>query len=399
MKTSRQLARRLLTACLAIALLLTPSAAPPAPARVVVVPDVHGAYVELVSLLQHAQLIDKSLKWTGGATTLVQLGDVIDRGARSRACLDLLMSLERQARKAGGKVIPLLGNHEVMNVMGDLRYVTPEIYRSFATADSEKKREQAYKDYLRFRAAHDGRSHPALPPADEATREAWMQEHSLGFVEYRDAFAPRGTYGRWIRTHHTIVEIDGGLFVHAGLDPAIGIGSVRELDDRVTAELAAFDSIWGTLVDSGVVWRGMTLQEGVQAASDELQWIVARGEATHPEGDRAALKLVGYERWMAASPAGPLWYRGLAEGPEESLIGPLEAMLERLQARYIVVGHTVVSRSDVTIRFGSRVFLLDTGMLAEVFGGRATALEIKDGRFLAWHADGSPVSLPTPPQR
>jgi hypothetical protein len=399
MKTSQQLARRLLTACLAIALLLTLSAAPSAPARVVVVPDVHGAYVELLSLLQRVQLIDKNLKWTGGSTTLVQLGDAIDRGARSRACLDLLMSLERQAPKAGGKVIPLLGNHEVMNVMGDLRYVTPEIYRTFATAGSEKKRVQAYKDYLRFRAAHDGRSHPALPPADEATREAWMQEHPLGFVEYRDAFAPRGTYGRWIRTHHAIVEIDGGLFVHAGLDPALGIGSVREVDDRVTAELAAFDSIWGTLVDSGVVWCDMTLQEGVQAASDELKWIVARGEATHPEGDRAALKLVGYERWMAASPVGPLWYRGLAEGPEESAIGALEAMLERLQARYIVVGHTVVSKSDVTIRFGGRVFLLDTGMLAEAFGGRATALEIKDGRFRAWHADGSPVTLPAPPER
>jgi hypothetical protein len=74
-------------------------------------------------------------------------------------------------------------------------------------------------------------------------------------------------------------------------------------------------------------------------------------------------------------------------------------MLERLQSRYIVVGHTVVSKTDVTIRFGDRVFLLDTGMLEEAFGGRATALEIRNGQFTAYHADGSSRILPVPPAR
>ena len=229
MKTRHRLARRILPACLVAALLLTLHAAPPAPARVVVVPDVHGAYTELVALLQRTRLIDGNLKWTGGSTTLVQLGDVIDRGARSRECLDLLMSLERQAPKAGGKVIPLLGNHEVMNVMGDLRYVTPEIYRTFATGDSEKRRDQAFSDYLKFLAAHDGRSHPTVSPADETTRKTWMDEHPPGFVEYREAFGPTGQYGRWIRAHHAIVQIADGLFVHGGLNPTLELGSAREL--------------------------------------------------------------------------------------------------------------------------------------------------------------------------
>lgn len=398
-RTRQRLARLAITACFAVALLVTLVAAPATPARVVVVPDVHGAYAELVALLQHMRLVDAKLKWTGGSTTLVQLGDVIDRGARSRECLDLLMSLERQAPKAKGKVIALIGNHEAMNVMGDLRYVTPEIYRSFATGNSEKKREQAYKDYLRFRADHDGRSHPALPPPNEATRALWMEEHPPGFVEYRDAFGPDGKYGRWIRSHHAIVEIGGGVFLHAGLDPALAFRNIRELDDRVVADLRAFDTIWQTLVDSGMVWQDMTLAEGVEAAADELKWLEAGGEPPHPEGNRAALKLLGYRAWMAASANGPLWYRGLAEDPEAPLIDPLLAMLERLKARYIAVGHTVVSKTDVTVRFGGRVFLLDTGMLAESFGGRATALEIVDGRFTAWHADGSPEPLPAPPER
>ncbi len=397
MTIRHQLARRILPACLVAALLLTLHAAPPDPARLVVVPDVHGAYTELTALLQRVRLIDGNLKWTGRSATLVQLGDVIDRGARSRECLDLLMALERQAPKTGGKVIPLLGNHEVMNVMGDLRYVTPEIYRTFATGSSEKTRERAYGDYLEFLAAHDGRSHPAIPPADATTRKTWMDQHPPGFVEYREAFGPAGRYGRWIRANHAVVRIGDGLFVHGGLDPTVEFGSVRELDDRVSSELAAFDSIWRTLVDCKVVWRYMTLAEAVRSAEDELNWLKAGGQTLTPDGDRAAVKLLGYPRWMAASSDGPLWYRGLAEGPEDGLVDALKAMLERLQARYIVVGHTVVSKTDVTVRFGDRVFLLDTGMLEEAFGGRATALEIRNGQFTAYHADGSSSVLPTPP--
>ncbi len=77
----------------------------------------------------------------------------------------------------------------------------------------------------------------------------------------------------------------------------------------------------------------------------------------------------------------------------------VKAMLERLQASYIVVGHTVASTTDVTVRFENRVFLLDTGMLQEAFHGRATALEVRDGRFTAYHADGTTSVLPSPPAR
>jgi hypothetical protein len=100
---------------------------------------------------------------------------------------------------------------------------------------------------------------------------------------------------------------------------------------------------------------------------------------------------------MAAASEGPLWYRGLAQEPEDKLIGGVKAMLERLQAQYIVVGHTVESKADITPRFENRVFLLDTGMLAEVYKGRASALEIQDGHFTARYADGEPRVLPAPP--
>jgi hypothetical protein len=71
-------------------------------------------------------------------------------------------------------------------------------------------------------------------------------------------------------------------------------------------------------------------------------------------------------------------------------------MLERLGAAYIVAGHSVVASKDVATRFGSRVFLIDTGMLQEAYEGRASALEIRDGSFTAHQVDRTPRLLPPP---
>src|SRR5688572_31374671 len=123
------------------------------PRRIVAVGDIHGAHDQFVSVLTRAGLIDSGGGWTGGATTLVQTGDYTDRGAKVRAVLDLLMALEERARKGGGQVTTLLGNHEVMNIIGDLRDVTPEICLAFADAGSEKRRETAWTQYEALAAA------------------------------------------------------------------------------------------------------------------------------------------------------------------------------------------------------------------------------------------------------
>ncbi len=398
MARSRRLARQALTACLAVALLLTPAAQNRAPARVVAVADVHGAYQQFVALLQRARLIDARLRWVGGSATLVQTGDVLDRGARSRECLDLVMALERQASNRGGAVVPLLGNHELMNLMGELQYVTPDIYRSFATGHSEKRRQQAYRDYLKFLAAHAGHGHAAAPPGDDAERAKWMDAHPPGFVEHRDAFGPNGKYGRWIRKHHAVVQIGDGVFVHGGLSPALEISGIRQLDERVTAELALFDSIWQALVDGNVIWRYMTLPEAMTFVGEEAAWLQANGLAAAPRVSVAMQRLLDRARWMVAdTPDGPLRYRGLAEAPEDTLVDAVTAMLARLHVRYMVVGHTPQSQGEIVPRFGSRVFLLDTGMLTQVYQGRATALEIQNGRFTALSTDRDPVELPAPP--
>ena len=99
------------------------------PESLVAIGDVHGDF-------DH---------WTGGKTTLVQTGDLLDRGPKPREVMDLMMALEKEAGQAGGRVVSLLGNHEMMNIMGDLRYVTPVNFASFADGNSENRQKSAYK--------------------------------------------------------------------------------------------------------------------------------------------------------------------------------------------------------------------------------------------------------------
>jgi hypothetical protein len=360
--------------------------------RIVAVGDIHGAYPEFVGILQKTHLIDTNLQWIGGTSVLMQTGDVVDRGPDTRKCLDLLMELERQAKKQNGRVVALLGNHEVMAIVGDLRYVVPEDYARFATDQSEKVRERAYQEYRNFLAAHQNHQNAALPE-DEAARQKWMAEHPLGYFERRDAFGPEGVYGRWLRQHEAIVQMGDVLFVHGGLNPALPFRDIKELNERIHSELANFDSLWQILCSRKIVWRYMRLEEYMRQMQDAWASIQLHGQVEDPEAAWALQKLLGLSSWMIFSPDSPIWYRGLALQPEEGLKAGVDAMLKRLKAGYIVAGHTVRPKFDINGRFDNRVFLIDTGMLKEHYGGRASALEIQNGRFTAYYAGGEPQVL------
>lgn len=390
-----RLAPPLLVAVLLSALALVATASS-APARVVAIADVHGAFTEFVTILQRTGLVDAKRRWSGGSATFVQIGDLVDRGARTRECLDLVMDLERQAAKAGGKVLPLLGNHETMNIMGDVRYVTPDIYRTFATERSEDIRAQAFQDYVAFLSAHAGHVHSLAVPSDEATRKKWMDEHPLGSFEYRDAFGPDGKYGRWIRRHQAIVQVGDGLFVHGGLNPALPFQNVAELDAQVTKELQGFDDIWKSLTRKKLVWQYMTLREAIALLDEETKLLQAQTTPADPAVLAEMQTLLGYRQWMASSSDGPLWYRGLTKESEPALTAGLEALLARFGARYVVVGHTVQAKATVTVWLGNRVIAMDTGMLPEEFKGRPSALEIRDGKFTVLYGDGTTQALQAP---
>src|ERR1700692_1528767 len=97
-----------------------------ATARLVAVGDVHVDFDDFSLILKRTGLVDDQNHWASGNATLVQTGDLLDRGQKGSEAMDLLMSLEKEAATNGGRVVPLLGNHEVMNILGDLRYVTPQ---------------------------------------------------------------------------------------------------------------------------------------------------------------------------------------------------------------------------------------------------------------------------------
>jgi len=364
--------------------------------RVVAIGDVHGALPELVAILQRMNLVDADRRWSGGRSTLVQTGDLLDRGAHSRDVLDLAMALEPQAKKAGGSFLPMLGNHEAMNAMGDLRYVTPAIYKTFATARSESVRTEAFREYVAFMRAHAGHAHALAVPADEASRNTWMDEHPLGCFEYRDAMGPDGRYGRWIRRHPAAVQIADVVFVHGGLNPALPFDSVAAIDRQVHAELDGFDRLWRELVRGGLVWRYMTLRQAVAFLGEEETWMQAQAAPKDAAAAERVRRLLTYRQWAIASSDGPLWYRGLVKEVDAPFLSAFGALLTRLGARYVVVGHTVQETSKVTPWVGGRVIAIDTGMLPEEYHGRASALEIRDGRVTAHYADGTAEALDAP---
>ena len=112
--------------------------------RIIAIGDVHGDYEQFVKLLRTAGLIDDNEDWAGGPTHLVQTGDVPDRGAATLKVMGLLMKLEKQARKAKGYVHALIGNHEAMNMYGDLRYVHPGEFSAFRNPKSVDTRQKYY---------------------------------------------------------------------------------------------------------------------------------------------------------------------------------------------------------------------------------------------------------------
>jgi len=303
--------------------------------RVVAVGDVHGAYDSFLAILREAGLVDERARWSGGTAHLVQLGDLLDRGSDARRVLDLLVRLEGEARRAGGRVHALLGNHEVMNLLGDLRYVQAAEYESFREAGSQERR-QRFLDSATRRARESARA--AGEAFDESGfRARFLARTPLGFVERTAALTPEGRYGRWLRERPGIARVNGVVFVHGGLTP----------------EVAAL----GCAGIARTVQREITVDE---------------------EKTRAAPLST-----LVAGENGPLWYRGLARGDEAALAPALEQVLQAVGARALVIGHTVTGDGRLRSRFGGRVLMIDAGMTAE-YGGHAAALEIAgDGAMTA----------------
>jgi hypothetical protein len=312
------------------------------PQRIIAVGDLHGDYQAWFEIARAAGLIDIDGHWAGGSTTLVQMGDVTDRGPDSLKIIRSLQQLQGEAPRAGGKVVVVLGNHEAMNLLGDDRYTTAQEYASFADSRSPARRERLY---MASRQQLEAAAHAANPKAlPSEIRDQWLARTPLGWIEHRLAWSPSGDLGKWATRNPAVVKIDGTLFAHGGLSAQYAKLSLDEINRRVAAAMAKADD----------------------TASSVL-------------GD----------------PLGPLWYRGLvihdadADAARAAMKPPppkltvdqeLDVVLGAFGGQRLVIAHTP-NRAGIQITNGGRLALIDTG-ISRYYGGPLSWLEITDGRMV-----------------
>ncbi len=216
--------------------------------RIFAVSDVHGEYEHLVSLLVNSGIVDQNTNWIWGDGHLVVAGDVFDRGDKVTECLWLIHRLEQQAEAVGGRVHFILGNHELMVIEGDNRYI--------------------HERYL------DG--------ICRKTR-----------IKHEDLFGPDMALGRWLRSKHTAVKINDVLFVHGGISPSIASSgwnlgqlnaSVRRHLDLRSSQAAFSDTAKLLFGSGGPLWyRGYHYgMEGKyeQACSASVDTVLATYDAS-----------------------------------------------------------------------------------------------------------------------
>jgi peroxiredoxin len=140
------------------------------PEKLFVLSDIEGNFSGLRMLLQANKIIDDEFNWTFGKGHLVFAGDMFDRGLQVTECLWLVYALEEKAKAVGGYVHFVLGNHEIMNLQGDHRYV-----------------EDKYKENAKL--------------IGKTLTQLYNEDSELG---------------RWLRTKNIIEKIGDLLFMHGG---------------------------------------------------------------------------------------------------------------------------------------------------------------------------------------
>jgi hypothetical protein len=307
--------------------------------RIVAVADIHGDYDNFVRILRGVGLVNDKLDWIGGATHLVQTGDVMDRGPNARKAFDLLKKLEKEAHRHGGMVHVLLGNHEEANLVGIAfsypGYISPEQFASFLPEKYRKSREKS------IRKKYNQEENLEIP-LQQALNEYWrevMQTDLEARRTYLENFHDK--YGKWLLRKNAVIKINDIIFVHGGISLEYSTWELEEINDKLRKELTA-------------IWHGMGLV---------------------PE--------------IVYDDAGPLWFRDLIRWNEDTYMTQVNTILDNLGAEHIVVGHTV--RTDalnreselVLSRFNGKVWGIDTG-ISDFYGGILSALRIQNGEFRIW---------------
>ena len=329
--------------------------------RVVAIGDVHGSYDKLLELLRGTGLVDEQLTWAGGKDHLVFVGDLIDRGPDDREVMDLVMRLQTEAEAAGGRVHALLGNHEVMNLSSDLRYVSEKGMRDFLPEEDRKARNRAMQ---RFRSSVA----PGMPLAD--LRPAFEKRFPPGYFGRQTELWHTGIYGKWLIEQPAVIIVNDVVFVHGGLTDEFTDLGLERINEMVRESILDFAENARELVQ--VTGAPPSYADALKEARD-------LGSSTD-RSKRAAVarEVLALKETLPYVPSGPLWYRGVSTDPERLERISVENALADLGAKTLVVAHTPTASGRINSRFNNTVFRVDVGMaygrepLALVFEGEET---------------------------
>jgi hypothetical protein len=197
----------------------------PMPERVVAIGDLHGDLAATKRALALGGLMNEAGRWIGGKSVLVQTGDLLDRGDDEQAIVDLFERLEVEAKREGGAVYVLHGNHELMNAALDFRYVTSGGFRDFEDAPDLNL---------------DDRRLSRLPEPHRARAAA---------------FLPGGAYARKLAHHPVVLVVGETVFAHGGVLPSYANDPER-LNREVRAWLLGESDAGASVLraDDGPVW-------------------------------------------------------------------------------------------------------------------------------------------------
>jgi hypothetical protein len=359
--------------------------------RVVAIADIHGAYAAFESLLIETELVDSDLNWIGAAANLVIVGDVLDRGAGSRRAMELIQRLENQAEIAGGRALLVLGNHEIMNLVGDLRYVSADEFGAYVDMEDEADREAAF---LRFRAL------PGRTDADESTlRNQFNKSFPPGFFGHRAAFSKKGMFGRWLLGKPVIVVIDDSAFAHAGIAARLSEVSLEEINRSAGETLNSYVTVMEKLFTASALFPEDSFYEQPRNSDNYLVDQRAAGFTVPDDVVKAASRLAELHVAPLFSGDSVIWYRGNTSCSPAIERSRLEVALETLGVARIIVGHTPTLERRVLSRFDGQVIRADTGMLSSYFRGQPAAVVIAGSSVQAVYPLANLTAAPTPQPR
>ena len=355
--------------------------------RVVAFADVHGAYTELLTLLRETGIVDAQDRWAAGRTHVVSLGDLLDRGADSRKVMDLLMRLQGEAQAAGGQLHVVLGNHEAMNVLGDLRYVDPGEFAAYTDVESATERADRRKAWEAAQGAGSG--------------PAFDQKFPPGYFGHRAALSPKGTYGQWLLSLPVAIAINDTLFMHAGPSSVLRGMSLQELNLRYRTALTEYVGLAERLEQGGLLQPGDEFHARPQLAKERFAAMSTAASAGGGATDGAWPTRCSGSRQPTTTPCsprtGPNWYRGAALCNEAAEADVLHPLLQQFSVSRLVVGHTPTRDLRAVTRFDGRVVKLDAGMNRAAYKGRAVALFLQPSGLSVRYA-GEPDATPLQPE-